>query len=55
MRMGMGHTAVAATSVTLQNWQHGAKENLSNFTMFNRKGDMKTSIIQMGPNILNVG
>ena len=53
----MGHTAVSATqasSMTLQIWQHGAKENNCNFAPFNRVVDTKTSIIQMGPNILNI-
>ena len=54
----MGHTAVSSTeasSVTLKSWQHGAKGNYCNFASFNRVFDTKTSIIQMGPNILNVG
>ena len=58
MRKVMGHTpvsAIKASSVTLQIWQHGAKENNSIFTTFNRVVDKKTSIIKMEPNILNVG
>ena len=58
MRKVMGHTAVSAiqaSSVTLKIWQHGAKENYCNFTIFNRVVDKKTSIIKMGSNILNVG
>ena len=51
----MGHTAVSATSATLKIWQHGAKENYCNFASFNRVVDTKTSVIQMGPIILNVG
>ena len=57
MRKGVGHTMVSATKasiVTLYIWQHGAKENYCNFTTFNRVVDKKTSIIKMGPNILNV-
>ena len=53
----MGHTAVSATkaySVTLQIWQHAAKENNSNFATFFGVVDRKTSTNQMGPNILNV-
>ena len=51
----MGHTAVPATlasSVTLQIWQHGAKENYCKFASFNSVVDRKTSKIQMRPNIL---
>ena len=55
----MGHTAVLATlasSVTLLIWQHGAKKNYCNIAIFNRIDDRKTIIIiQMGPNVLNVG
>ena len=50
----MGHTAVSAAqaaSVTLSIWQHGAKENNSNFASFNSVVYAKTSKIQMGPNI----
>ena len=43
------------SSVTLQIWQHGAKENYSNFAASNRVVDTKTWIIQMGPNIINNG
>ena len=53
MRKGMSHIAVTATqasSVTLKIWQHGAKEKYSKF-----ETNTKTSIIKMGPNILNVG
>ena len=53
----MCHTAVSATqasSVTLQIWQHGAKENYCNFASFNTVVDTKTSIIQMGLNTLNL-
>ena len=50
----MGHTAVSATiasSVTLQIWQDGAKDNYCNFPTFNGIVDAKTIIIQTGPNI----
>ena len=50
----MGHTAVSATQVSSVNisiWQHGAKENNSNFATFNSVVYTKTSKIQMGPNI----
>ena len=53
----VGHTAVSATqasSVTLKIWQHEAKENNCKFASFKRVGNTKTSIIQMGPNTLNV-
>ena len=49
----MGHTAVSATqasSVTLQIWQNGAKEEYCNFATFNRIVDTKTNIIQTEPN-----
>ena len=39
MRKGTGHTAVLATktsSVTVQIWQVGAKQNYCNFVYFNR-------------------
>ena len=42
----MGHTAVSATyasSVTLKIWQHGAKENDSNFATFNKVVNTKTN------------
>ena len=55
MRKGMGHTAVLATevsSVTLQNWQCGAKENQC--APFSKIVDTKTSIIQIKTNILIV-
>ena len=58
MRNGMDHTAVSATqasSVTLYNWQHGAKENNIKFETFNMVVNTKTCVIPMGPNILNVG
>ena len=58
MRKVMGHTAVSAiqaSSVTLQIWQHGAKENYCNFATLNMVVDTKTSLIKMGPNTLNVG
>ena len=58
MRKGMGHTAVSATLaslVTLQIWQHGAKENYCNFANFNRIFDTKTIVIKKGTNILKVG
>ena len=58
MRKGMGHTAFSATQallVTLYIWQHGAKENYSKFETFNMVVNTKTWIIQMRPNILNVG
>ena len=53
-----GHTMVSATeasSVTLQNWQRGAKMNDSNFANFNRIVHTRNSIIQKGPNIINEG
>ena len=52
----MGHTAISVTkasSVTL-NLACEAKANYSNFETFNKVVDTKTSIIKMGPNILNV-
>ena len=58
MRKGMGHTAVLATevsSVTLQIWQCGAKENQCNFAPFSKIVDTKTSIIQIKTIILIVG
>ena len=58
MRKGMSHTTVSATqasSVTLKIWQHGAKENYSKFESFKMIDKTKTSIIQIGPNILNTG
>ena len=58
MRQKIGHTALSASLaslVTLQIWQHGAKENYYNFASFHRAVDTKTSIIQMRPNILNFG
>ena len=57
----MGHIAVSsieASSVILQNWQHVAKDSFCNFAIFatfNSVVDTITSIIQMGPNMLNVG
>ena len=57
----MGHTAVSATlasAVTLKIGQHGVKKNKKNycnFASFNRVVDVKTSILYMGPNIINVG
>ena len=37
-------------------WQYGAKENYSKFETFNNMVvNTKTLIVQMGPNILNVG
>ena len=53
----MGHTAISAnqaSSVTLQIWQHGAKENYCNFASFKSVVDTKTSIIQVGTNVLNL-
>ena len=53
----MGHIAVSsieASLLTLQNWQHVAKDNFCNFATFNSVVDTKASIIQMGPNILHV-
>ena len=49
----MDHTAVSATQAS-SDWQHGTKKNC-NFTSFNRIVDKKTSIMKMGPNILNFG
>ena len=54
----MGHTAVSTikvSSVTLKIWQHGAKEKYWNFATCNRVVDKKTSIIEMGSKILNIG
>ena len=54
----MGHTAVSTievSSVTLNIWQQGAKENYLKFATVNRVVYTKTSIIYMGPNILNIG
>ena len=54
----MGHTAVSAiqaSPVTLLIWLHGTKESYSNFSTFSRLVDTNTSIIKLGPNILNVG
>ena len=54
----MGHTAVLAiqaSSVTLKNWQHGAKENGCNFATFNRVFNNRNVFNQMGPNTVNVG
>ena len=45
MRKGMDHTAVSATqalSVTLNIWQHGAKENYSTFKTLNMVVNTKT-------------
>ena len=36
-------------------WQHEAKRNYCKFATFNMIVDTKTIIIQMGPNVLNVG
>ena len=59
MRKVMGHTALSATQtslVTLKILQHGAKdENYSKFETFQIVVNTKTSIIQKGPNISNVG
>ena len=58
MRKAMVHTAVSATiasPVTLNIWQHGTKENYCSFASLNMIVVTKTSIGQMGPNILNVG
>ena len=59
MRKVVGYTAVSAIQassvVTLKIWQHGAKTNYCNFTTFNRVVDKKTSIIKIGPSILNNG
>ena len=44
----MGHTAVSATqssSVTVQIWHHGAKENYCDFATFNRIVDTQTIIL----------
>ena len=38
----MGHTAVLATSVTIQNWQNGAKEKYCNFATLNMIVDTRT-------------
>ena len=35
-------------------WQHAAKENYCNFAPVDREVDTTLSIIQMGPNTLNV-
>ena len=54
----MSHTSVSATEaspVILKIWQHGAIENYCIFANFKRVVNTKTIIIQMGPNILNVG
>ena len=54
----MSHIAVSATqasSVTLYIWQHEAKQNYLEFETFKRVVNTKTSIIESGPNILNVG
>ena len=54
----MGHTAVSATqasSVTLYIWQHEAQENYSKLETFNVVSNTKTFIIEMEPNILNIG
>ena len=50
----MGHTEVSAThasSVTLYNWQNGAKENYCNFASFNKVVDTKTSNQNVAKNI----
>ena len=52
MRKVMGHTAVPATeasSVTLWIWQHGAKENYSNFKSVNMIVDTKTRLVYCSP------
>ena len=54
----MGHTMVSATqasSVTLRILQYRTEDNYCNFAPINSAVDTKTSIIQMGSNILNVG
>ena len=58
MRKGMDHTPVSASqasSETLYSWQHGAKENYSKFETFKKVVKIKTNMIQIGLNILNVG
>ena len=57
MRKVMGHTAVSATqasSVTHKKWQHGATYNYCTFTTFKMEVNTKTSVIQMGPNVLTL-
>ena len=47
----MGHTVVSVTqasSVTLQIWQHGAKESYCKFETSKMVVNTKTSIIQIG-------
>ena len=50
----MDHAALSATqasSVTLQSWQHGAKENYNKFETFKMVVKTKTNMIQIGSNI----
>ena len=54
----MGHTmgsATEAAAVALQNWQQRAKMNKCNFVNVNKTVHTRMSIIQMEPNIINVG
>ena len=52
----MGHTAVSASqasSVTLQIWQHGAKENNCNFATFNGIVDIRLALSRRGQIYMN--
>ena len=54
----MSHTAVSSTQASLVAvliWQHGAKVNYYNLAIFNRIATTKTRIIQIEPDILNIG
>ena len=48
-------SATQASSLTIKIWHHGTKENYSEFATFKRVVNTKPRIIQMGPNIINVG
>ena len=50
--LGFGYISLFGDPVDLQ---HGAKRNNCNFATFNWIVDTMTIMIQMGPNILNVG
>ena len=49
---GFGYLSLFSDPI---NWQHDPNENYFNFPSFSKIVDTKTIIIEMGPNILNVG
>ena len=56
IRNGTGYLSLVSDLLDLATWsQHVAKENYCYFATFSSGVDMKTSVIQRGPNILNLG